>query len=98
MLVTFFCDAYENITYLGDVAKELLRFMQQSGTIPGAILAKDVPEALTLLQKELDKRDVSPEKPHGNGSEISMTKRAFPLVNLLKAAIKDNCDVMWKEF
>ena len=48
MLVTFTTDAYADITMFGDVALKMLRMMGHSATVPSAILAADVPEALGL--------------------------------------------------
>jgi hypothetical protein len=49
MLVTFTTDAYADITMFGDVAHTMLKMMGHSVTVPGAILAADVPEALRRL-------------------------------------------------
>jgi len=46
MLVTFTTDAYADIIMFGDVALTLLKMMRHSKTVPGAILAADVPMAL----------------------------------------------------
>lgn len=100
MLITFSCDAYENITLFGDVAKRLLVLMGHSGTTPGAILAEDVPTALAHLQKAIEH-----EKQHGlsqrvksddDEDEISLAMRAVPVIGLLQAASKAKCDVLWK--
>ncbi|OEH48594.1 hypothetical protein lpari_00352 [Legionella parisiensis] len=56
MLITFHTDAYENITYFGDIAKRLLSLMGHSGTVPGAIKSEHLPEALERLQTGLRKR------------------------------------------
>lgn len=48
MLVTFTSDAYTDITMFGDVALTMLKMMGHSATVPGAILAADIPEALRL--------------------------------------------------
>ena len=99
MLVTFFCDAYENITYLGDIAQRLLKMMGHSGTLPGAILAQDVPAALSSLQQGIAKQKgnlISSKLIHDEEEpEISLAHRALPLVNLLEAAKKAECNVMF---
>lgn len=93
MLVTFYCDAFENITYLGDVGAKLLEYMQHGTSIPGAIVAEEVPDALGYLRSA-----VSKEMQNHNSEEpgISIDKRALPLINLLEAACKAKCDVMWR--
>lgn len=102
MLVTFTCKAYADITMFGDVAKTLLKLMGHSGTVPGAILAKDVPDALDRLktgvaQSKLDVLDpAEPSRPRNPGEQpVSLSHRAYPLVQLLAAAAKAKCDVMW---
>ncbi|MGC1181539.1 DUF1840 domain-containing protein [Legionella sp.] len=97
MLVTFHSDAYENIAYLGDVAKQLLVLMGHSGTIPGAIKSHDLSEALSHLQQGLAQEKITSvqEQEDDEEEKISLAKRAIPLINLLKASIKENCDVLW---
>jgi hypothetical protein len=95
MLVTFHTNAYENITYFGDVAKQLLKLMGHSGTIPGAIKSPDLPEALRQLQDSLGKRKMDDAAADDDEVEIGLAKRAIPLIKLLQASIKDGCDVLW---
>ena len=100
MFITFSCDAYENITYFNDVAKQLLSLMGHSGAVPGALKADQVSAALSNLQKglEMDQSRVSANKvdeEEDNEREISLSNRAVPLINLLKAAVKKDCDVLW---
>ncbi|MFT4059698.1 MAG: DUF1840 domain-containing protein [Legionella sp.] len=97
MLVTFHSDAYENITYFGDIAAQLLTLMGHSGAIPGAIKSHDLPQALNHLQQGLQNKNVSSSQEEDDEEEveIDLVKRAIPLVNLLQASIKSDCDVLW---
>lgn len=100
MLVTFSCDAYENITMFGNVALQFIKMMGQSGQVPGAILAGQVADALVQLQRAVElasQKSTVPIKQSDDSDEaiISLSHRVFPLIQLLKAAIKKNCDVMW---
>ena len=95
MLVTFHTDAYEDITYFADVAKSLLSLMGHSGTIPGAIKSEDLSEALEKLQSGLKKDKKVVPKDDEDEAEISLAKRAIPLIHLLQAAIKKDKDVLW---
>ncbi|HHF7344983.1 TPA: DUF1840 domain-containing protein [Legionella feeleii] len=99
MLVTFSSDAYENITMFGDVAIQLLKMMGHSATIPGAIVAADIPEALTRLQQGLAKTEKKEQNTDEGADDeepdISLAHRAFPLLNMLKSAQKKQCDVLW---
>ncbi|MBW8329760.1 MAG: DUF1840 domain-containing protein [Thiobacillus sp.] len=98
MLVTFTTDAYADITLFGDIALAMLKMMGHSETVPGAILAADVPAALSRLQAAIDAEKASPpvEDRHADEPVVSMAHRALPLINLLVAAAKAESNVMWK--
>lgn len=100
MLVTFTCPAYADITMFGDVAIRLLKLMGHSGTVPSALHAKDVQPSLERLEAALETVEESPaqQQPASQDEEepaVSLHHRALPLVELLKAAAKAECDVMW---
>ena len=100
MLITFSSSAYANITMFGDVALRLLKLMGHSATVPGALLAEDIPAALQRLEAavEADKRLPEPEQwKEGEDGEVavSLSHRALPLIELLKAAAKAKSNVMW---
>lgn len=97
MLVTFSCKKYENIMMFGDVALRLLALMGHSGTVPGAILAADIPEALSRLKKGIEKAEPEDNARQKDDDEaISLANRALPLIKMLEAANKNNCNIMWK--
>ena len=98
MLVTFSTDAYADITMFGDVALAMLKMMGHSGSVPGAILAEDVPMALSRLTAALDAGTASPSAEDEDPDEpvVSIAHRGLPLINLLTAAAKADCNVMWK--
>jgi hypothetical protein len=102
MLITFKSDAYADIMMFGDAALRLLKMMGHSGTVPSAILADDVPAALDRLKRAIEEGKSGSQEPgtESGGSEpddqtISLTYRAIPLIELLTAAAKKHCDVMW---
>jgi hypothetical protein len=99
MFVTFKSNAYEDITYFHSVAKQLIHLMGHTGAIPGAIKAADLEHALSNLKQGLphDPRAVRSMGDEEDESEISLAKRAIPLIHLLEAAIKTGCDVLWSE-
>ena len=98
MLVTFTTKAYADITMFGDVALALLKMMGHSGTVPSAILAADVPAALSRLKAAINAAKANPanEDKGADDEAVSIAHRALPLIELLAAAAKENCDVMWK--
>lgn len=96
MLVTFTTKAYADITMFGDPAKSILKMMGHSGAVPSAIMAEDVPAVLQKL-----KAAIAAERPAASADDaeepaISMAHRALPIIELLTAAAKEKCDVMWK--
>jgi hypothetical protein len=98
MLVTFTTDAYADITMFGDVALKMLKMMGHSATVPGAIRAEDVPQALSRLKAAIDTEKSMPQTANKNSDEpvVSVAHRALPLINLLAAAVKEETYVSWK--
>ena len=102
MLVTFSSDAYESITYFDKVAQRLLNLMGHSGTIPGALVYEDISDALEKLQQGIKEEGHNPALQQSQKDkdedepEISLAHRALPLINLLKAAEKKHCNVIWE--
>jgi hypothetical protein len=98
MLITFSTDAYADITLFGDVALALLKMMGHSATVPGAILAADVPAALSRLKAAIDAEKAAPPVEIKDEDErvVSIAHRALPLVDLLAAAATAESNVMWK--
>jgi len=101
MLVTFSTKSHPDITMFGDVAVKLLKLAGHSGTVPSAILAHDIPAALVRLEGELplaspeqDEEDERDPDDREKEPPIPLRRRAFPLLQLLKAAEAAGTDVM----
>jgi len=102
MIVTFRSKAHADIIMFGDIAVKLLKLMGHSGTVPGALLARDVPAALDHLKKAIsaNKTVNADESTHAQKDDstehaVNLAHRALPLIELLDAAAKAKCDVMW---
>ena len=103
MLVTFTTEAHASITMFGEVAVTLLKLMGHSGTVPGALLAEEVPAALQRLQAAVSESPDAPLDPaagtlakdDGEQRHVSLANRALPLIQLLKAAGAAGKNVMW---
>ncbi|HCG8630535.1 TPA: DUF1840 domain-containing protein [Vibrio parahaemolyticus] len=105
MLITFRCRSYANVTMFGDIALEMIKMMGHSGTVPGSISAQDVPDALSKLNSALSAKNAAEEnlptdvdldeEEEQAEPAVSLGRRAFPLIELLKSAIKEECEVMW---
>lgn len=95
MLVTFKTDAHANIIMFGNDALSMLKIMGHSGTIPSAILATDVPSALSRLSAAIDQARRAGQDADTDESDVSLVKRGLPLLDLLTAAARAKNDVMW---
>ena len=91
----------------GDAAVALLKGMGHSGTVPGAILAADLPDALAQLQRMLEASGDStgappPPPPRSDEEErerepvITLKTRAVPLLDMIRTAIARKSDLMWE--
>ena len=99
MLVTFKTKSYANITMFGEVGLKMLEMMDYGVSVPGAILAEDVPRALSNLQNRLDSvaEVVEPAGEAGDDQPaVSLHARAVPLLELLQAAVADENIVSWE--
>ena len=102
MLVTFRTKAHADITMFGDVAVELLKLTGHSGTVPSAILARDIPGVLMRLNAALAQlRRTQPVQPAASTDgdpeaepTVPLGRRALPLLELLRAAGAAGADVM----
>ncbi len=83
------------ITMFGDIAVALLKATGNSGTVPGALLAGDIPPALERLKAAVA---AAPAKEGGRDEQepkVSLRQRAYPLIDLLERASKAGADVLW---
>jgi hypothetical protein len=99
MLVKFDSKA-GTLTTFGDVAVQLLRLMGQSGAVPGAILARDIPAAVERLRTGVGahKEASSTRKPDDREEPpVGLSQRAHPLIELLERAAKSGADVIWEK-
>ena len=101
MLVTFRSTAWGNVTMFGDVAVALLKMMGHSGTVPSALLARDVPAALARLKQQLasgakEENVDTPSDDDDAEEPVGLERRAYPLIEMLSAAAAQEADVMWQ--
>jgi uncharacterized protein DUF1840 len=87
------------LTTFGEVAVKLLKLMGQSGAVPGAILARDIPAAVARLRQGVGQEPQAREENDANDADppVNLSQRAFPLIELLERAAKIGADVIWEE-
>jgi hypothetical protein len=95
------------LTMHGDAAVALLKAMGHSGTVPGAILAADLPAGLVQLRRTLDElahapspppppADVDDDDEREREPPVTLRMRALPLIDMIETAIARNSDLMWE--
>lgn len=101
-MIRFTSPAAASVSMFEKDAKTFIRLMGHSGTIPSAIRAEDVATALqhleTALQAEAAQTEAPNKAPVDNAEDkaVSANVRAYPLLQLLKAAIAKQQNVMWE--
>lgn len=96
MLVTFKTDFHANILMFGGDALAMLKVIGHSGTIPGAILAEDVPTARDRLAAAVEAQKAASAAQEQDDNAVSFVKRARPLLELFDDAVKKCSNVMWE--
>jgi hypothetical protein len=100
MLITFSCEAYSNVTLFGDVGLQILKMMGYDGKPSGIISADAVPTVLKRLEKAAAPLKEVSTSNHADTSfsdePVSLANRALPVIELLKAAAQDKCNVWWE--
>jgi hypothetical protein len=97
------------LTMHGDAAVALLRAMGHTGTVPGAILAAELPGALASLRRSLESQAQAPAapiaaEPSGDSDEddedrqppVTLAMRAVPFIDMIETAIDRGSDLMWE--
>ena len=101
MIITFHTKSYADITFLGDIGTQLIEMMGHTATVPGAILASDLPAALAHLRAGVTANTAIEQPVAADGQNqdkerpVSLAHRALPLIHLLEAALADKENVMW---
>lgn len=105
MLIRFTSPAGSSVSMFEKDAKALIKMMGHSGAIPSAIRGEDVADALGKLQAALHLQAQQNQPPKNEPSQpeheetekpVSINVRAYPLMELLKAADASKKNVMWE--
>ncbi|GAB6070140.1 DUF1840 domain-containing protein [Thiomicrorhabdus hydrogeniphila] len=78
---------------------EMLQAMGLSGTVPSAMSPEDILPAIKKLESRLNANNTSDKNTNSgdyNNDSIDAKTRAFPLIELLKKAEKEQKSVMWE--
>jgi hypothetical protein len=104
MLITFKSKAAADVPMYAEHAKMLLSLVGKSlepeAAPRGIITAGEVPAALAKLKSASDAaRRNDQERPRdeepGQAISVGLAQRAFPLIDMLERAARDQRDVVW---
>jgi hypothetical protein len=107
-LVIFRSKAAADITMFAENARRIFEVIGRPESARGVITAEQVPDALQRLTAAVDQEktqhrvaasaDATNDEQEGKGSSargVTFSQRAFPLMEMLRAAQKKNADVTW---
>ncbi|WP_298609859.1 DUF1840 family protein [uncultured Thiothrix sp.] len=82
-------------------ARHMIKLMGHSDTIPGAILGTEIEKTLQTFQTGLteaakqENQHLAPKQHEDEEETVSVNRRAYPVLELLKKAAKQKETVMW---
>jgi polyhydroxyalkanoate synthesis regulator phasin len=110
MLITFRCKAYPEVMMYKEHAKRILDLLNKD-VDRGVITAEEAPKAVEVLEKEIAEtrkhgatdevdQDIkahgdSDDKDHEGMQLVSFSTRAYPLLEMLRAARDHHREVLW---
>ena len=106
-LVIFRSKAAADITMFAENARRIFEIIGRPESVRGVITAAQVPDALQRLTAAVDQEkaqhraasaDAANDEQEGKGASargVTFSQRAFPLMEMLRAAQKKNADVTW---
>jgi GT2 family glycosyltransferase len=107
MLITFRCKAYPEVMMYAEHAKRILDLLNKD-TERGIITAEEAPKAVEVLEQEIaESRKHAPtddveqdtrgedDNQHEGLQSVSFGTRAYPLLEMLRAARDHHREVMW---
>jgi hypothetical protein len=100
MLLTF--ESKAGILSMADyVGVKLLKVMGHSGTVPGALLAPELPGAAAKLRDALQSLPATPPSAGETSAEATQLDPSFakdikPLIELIDETVKMGSDLTWK--
>lgn len=102
-MIRFESNAGAPVTMDEDLAVAFIRMTGHQVTVPGAIVAEDMAEALAQLRDGLanapqDQAESAGPVDDDDEPVIKLSTRAYPLLKLLEAADREQKDLLWDRF
>lgn len=99
MLYEFKCRATGSVVMMQPVAERLLAIIGKEPGGRGIITVAQMPAAIAALEAAVaeERAQGAPEEDEDSGpqAEVTLAQRAWPLLDMLKAASKAERDITW---
>jgi uncharacterized protein DUF1840 len=106
MLITFKCRAAPDVVMLENLAQYLVGIVGKRLGQRGVITHDELGDAITKLEAAIvnDKKERAEHEGHFHEGEeghdsheipIGLAQRAYPFLDMLRAAQKENADIVW---
>ena len=106
MLITFKCRAAPDVVMLENLAQYLVGIIGKHLGARGVITHEELPVAISKLEAAIvtDKREIAEHEGHFHEGEeghephelpIGLAQRAYPFLDMLREAQRENADVLW---
>lgn len=98
MLYRFKSKASGDVVMVADYAQALLRLMGKDEAAQGILLPEQMPAALEALRHaghDVAAHAHAPASSEESGEPVSLTQRAWPLIQLIQASLQANEPVVW---
>lgn len=106
MLITFKCRAAPDVVMLENLAQYLVGIVGKSLGQRGVITHDELEGAIAKLEAAIvvDKREIAEHEGHFHEGEdghehhelpIGLAQRAYPFLDMLREAHRENADVLW---
>ena len=106
MLITFKCRAAPDVVMLENLAQYLVGIIGKRLGERGVITHDELPAAISKLEAAVatDKQERAEHEGHFHENEeghehheipIGLAQRAYPFLDMMRAAQKENADIMW---
>lgn len=102
-MIEFSANASQRVRMLDQDGKMMLNLMHHLDNVPGAIAHEDLSHVLNDLRSGIEKKSDDYQEQQLRNEEISeqdvvsLQARAFPLIELIKNAIKKKQALMWTD-
>jgi hypothetical protein len=104
MIYKFKSKSTGDLIMLGPVGDQMLRIIGKEPAAQGIVAAAALPAAIAALEQAVaadeaarrgDSENAEDDRPGGGGDKVSLRQRAWPLVEMMRRAQREQADIVW---